>query len=314
MKILVSPLNWGLGHASRCIPLINRFLKEGNDVTIAGDGDSLVLLRQHFPRLRYIGLPELHLHYAKGQSQMFVLLRQLPHLLHWACCDQMALRRLLSREHFDWIISDNRFAFCSPVVRSTYITHQLHICLPDRWKRLEPLLERWHRRLMNRYAEVWVPDYSDERSLSGILSHPKRLPHNVHYIGPLSRFSGLSSTISPDTAYNTVLLLSGLEPQRTLLEQEIVKRYQGREDSLLVIQGRPRSPFCKFTKENITIVPYLDDAHLAALLLGAEKVIARSGYSSLMDFAALGILPKCELVPTPGQPEQEYLAAYSNTL
>ena len=313
MKILVAPLNWGLGHASRCIPLVARFLREGNEVIIAGDGDSLTLLKQHFPKLRTIELPKLNLHYSAGTSQTAAILRQLPRLLHWAIRDHLALRRLLSLESFDRVISDNRFGFYSSHTHCIYLTHQLHICLPFPWNWLEPVLEIGHRQLMKKYSEVWIPDNEGMPDLAGLLSHPKNRPANAHYIGHLSRFSIPPDSVEPDSTYNAVLLL-GLEPQRSILEQNIINRYQNMEETLLVVQGKVNAPFCKFTKGNITIIPYLNDAQLLPCLMGTQKVIARSGYSSIMDFAALGILPKCELIPTPGQPEQEYLAAYNNTL
>ncbi len=308
MKVLVAPLNWGLGHATRSIPVIDYYLRHNNEVVLAGDGNSLLLLRRRYPELRALNLPSLNLHYSQKNTQITTLLRQLPRILHWMMQDHRALQQLLAIEHFDLIISDNRFAFHSPSTRCVYLTHQLHICLPAAWKVFEPLAEAIHRRIMNKYAEVWVPDTQSEPSLAGRLSHPHKLPRHLRYIGPLSRFMSLSSTPEPDTTFHTVLLLSGLEPQRTFLEDEVIKRYRTRPETLLVIQGKPDAPFCKFTKGNITVVPYMEDTPLIACLLGVSKVIARSGYSSLMDFAALDILPKCELIPTPGQPEQEYLA------
>lgn len=317
MKVLVAPLNWGLGHASRCIPLIEKYLAEKDEVVIAGDGESLMLLRRRFPKLRTIALPNLHLHYASGTSQTWTIAKQVPHILRWAICDHRALNNILAIERFDLIVSDNRFGFYSHNTRCIYITHQLHICLPAGWQWLEPAAEYIHRKLMNKYSEVQVPDYAGSPNLGGMLSHPKHSPKHIHYIGPLSRFNGTglqNTTTASNTTYHTVLLLSGLEPQRSLLEKEIIHRYQGSNKTLLVVQGKMNVSFCRFTKGNITIVPYLDDTELVSYLLGADIVIARSGYSTLMDFAALGILPKCELIATPGQPEQEYLATYNKIL
>lgn len=310
MKVLVAPLNWGLGHATRCIPVIDYYLCQNNEVVLAGDGDSMLLLRKRYPQLRHIQLPPLRLHYSRTNSQVTTLFRQLPHLLHWMYQDHWTLQQLLSIEHFDLVISDNRFAFHSKSTRCVYLTHQLHICLPKAWKMFEPCAEAIHRRIMNKYAEVWVPDTPTEPSLAGRLSHPDKSPRHLHYIGHLSRFMHLPATPQPDTSYQVVLLLSGLEPQRTLLENEIIGRYQSLHETLLVVQGKPDAPFCKFTKGNITVVPYMEDTELVAHLLGASKVIARSGYSSVMDFSALSILPKCEFIPTQGQPEQEYLARH----
>ena len=210
MKVLVAPLNWGLGHASRCIPLIQRFLNEGHEVVLGGDGDSLTLLRKHFPKLRYVYLAPLNLRYSKGSRQVFAMLRAIPQLIAWSFKDHAILRAVLREEPFDMIVSDNRFGLfinekmrnnrsneceirkCEneKMTQAVYMTHQLHIMLPRGWRWLEPVAERLHARIYRRFSEVWVPDFEDhEKSLSGELGHIKNSPSNVKYIGSLSRFS-----------------------------------------------------------------------------------------------------------------------------
>ena len=343
MKLLLAPLNWGLGHASRCIPLVQRFLDEGHEVVLGGDGESFTLLRKHFPKLRYVYLAPLNLRYSKGSRQVFAILRALPKLISWALKDHALLQAILREEHFDRIISDNRFGLflsnrrsrsnsetvqlCNGLTgeagqtRSVYITHQLHIMLPKGWKWLEPLAERLHARIYSRFNEVWVPDFEDPSlSLAGNLSHPKNLKSeikNLQYIGPLSRFQ-ITNHQSPITNhhYDIVAVLSGLEPHRSLLEREIIARYSDTTERVLIVQGLMNRPNTRITRGNITIVPYLNDTELASALLGAKHIIARSGYSTIMDLHALGLLQapitndqsSIELIPTPGQPEQEYLA------
>jgi len=360
MKYLVAPLNWGLGHASRCIPLIQRFLDEGHEVVLGGDGDSLTLLRKRFPKLRYVYLAPLNLRYSKGSRQVFAMLRAIPQLFAWSVKDHTLLRAVLREEPFDRIISDNRFGLYVKQGRSpkqsnkdavpnsqtikqpkaVYMTHQLHIFFPRGWRWLEPLAERLHARIYRRFDEVWVPDYEDPaRSLAGEMSHPES--SNLRYIGPLSRF-GISTyrDLEVSKNYDTVAVLSGLEPHRTLLEQEIIARYTNHQSpitnhqspTLLIVQGLPGRPKTTIKRGNITIVPYLSDAELVPALLNARHIIARSGYSTIMDLHALGLLsispqdglsatrsnsdnglsggagPLVELIPTPGQPEQEFLA------
>ena len=338
MKILVAPLNWGLGHASRCVPLVHRLLDEGHEVILGGDGESLTLLRTHFPKLRYVYLAPLNLRYSKRRSQIGAMLLALPKLYLWALKDHALLKAILREEHIDQVISDNRFGLYinhkSSIVQSSietvYITHQLHIMLPKGWQWLEPLVARLHARIYTRYNKVWIPDYSDpEKSLAGELSHPKSpiTSHHfpIEYIGPLSRFSIVNRQSSNRQSNDIVAVLSGLEPQRTLLEQDILARYttnplapsSTHPSSVLIVQGLMHRPNTRITRGNITIVPHLNDEQLVPALLGAKHIIARSGYSTIMDLAALGLLndkrqttnDKLELIPTPGQPEQEYLAA-----
>jgi len=318
MRILVAPLNWGLGHASRCVPLIERLQSEGHEVVLGGDGESLTLLRKHFPTLRVLPLAPLNLCYSTGRRQVMAMLRALPRIIRSARMDHKMLARYLLYEQIDEVISDNRFGlYISNTkhqianIKTIYITHQLRIALPRPWQWLEPLVARWHRRVISRYDECWIPD-EQQPGLAGKLSHPAVLPANAKYIGVLSRFSG--KTFVPDASYKVVAVLSGLEPQRTLFEQEIIRRYENTDTSVLIIRGKMQSPPTVVKHGNITIAPWLDDNHLAAYLLGAERIICRSGYSSVLDMHALGVTEKVEWHPTPGQPEQEYLACLKKNL
>ena len=311
MRVLIAPLNWGLGHAARCVPLVNRFLAKGDEVVLGGDGESLVLLRKHFPTLPMVRLANLSLSYSKGRSQVGAMLRALPKIVCAAWKDHHLLGELLDRELFDLVVSDNRFGLFSRKTRCVYVTHQLYIRLPRRYRRLEPLAAWLHGWIGRHYSEVWVPDYEEaERSLSGALGHTeKRRYGTVRYIGPLSRFDGKENPMRPSRIdrFEVVAVLSGLEPQRSMLEEEIVCRYVGREERVLIVEGKPSKPMLQVSKGNITIVPFMDDSELMMVLQQAQRIIARSGYSTIMDLAILHLLDKAELIATPGQPEQEYL-------
>lgn len=308
MKILIAPLNWGLGHAARCIPLVHRYLQEGHEVVLAGDGDALLLLHKQFPVLRQLLLPALRLTYSSGNSQTGAMLRALPKLLLHSIRDHCALQRLLDEESFDLVISDNRFGFFSRKAKCVYITHQLLVPMPFHFTWAEPLVHRLHLCIMYRFDEVWVPDYAGENNLSGDLSHRYPLPPHAHFIGPLSRFTDYQSTIRTTSVYHTVAVLSGLEPQRSLFEQQVIAQCIADGKPALIVRGKPAEPFCRITQGNITLVPWLRDTELVDCLYGAKQIVARSGYSTIMDFDALGVLSKAHLVSTPGQPEQEYLA------
>lgn len=314
MKILIAPLNWGLGHATRCIPIIRHYLNQGDEVVIGGDGDSLMLLRRTFPKLRVLNLPSLNLHYDEDTKQRKFYWRAIPLLLRTTIADHYYLRQALAIERFDMVISDNRFGFFSSEVRCVYITHQLYPILPKRLIVFQPLVRWLHARIYNRYNEVWVPDYKDAKhNLSGALSHGGCFDRRAKYIGPLSRFSlynteEISKECQTINTHPIVAILSGLEPQRTIFEQQILHRFSVSSDSLLLVRGKVSEPQTTIQKNNITIVPNLTDTQMIIAITSAHKIIARSGYSTIMDLEALGALPKAELHPTPGQSEQEYLA------
>lgn len=314
MKILIAPLNWGLGHATRCIPIVRYYLAEGHEVVLGGDGESLLLLRKTFPSLRVMDLPSLELRYTNNPQQRGFYLKAIWALMRFTIADQYYLRERLAIEHFDLIISDNRFGLYSREVRSVYITHQLYPILPKRLRIFQLFARALHACIYKRYTEVWVPDYADgTHNLSGELSHGGRFDSRAKYIGPLSRFSdvstdGMQDGCRKDVKYHTVAILSGLEPQRSIFEQELLEQYTLSQEEVLLIRGKIAGPQTIIKRGAITIMPSISDAELVSAIEGAEKIVARSGYSTIMDLEALGALQKAELHPTPGQSEQEYLA------
>ena len=313
MKILVAPLNWGLGHASRCIPLIRQYIASGDEVVLAGDGESIMLLRRTFPELRCIDLPSLELRYTHNTGQRGFYLRAIPALIRFTIADHYYLRQLLNREHFDKVISDNRFGLFSRDVDCTYITHQLYPILPKRLRIFQPIARALHACIYRRYTHVWVPDYANCRhNLAGALAHGGNYDQKVEYIGPLSRFEPCAEGVIENNrifeeSFSTVAVLSGLEPQRTLFEQALIERFRTAEHRILIVRGKVGLPATITHFGTVTMVPHLPDEQLLPILMQADRIIARSGYSTIMDLAVLNLLDKAEFYPTPGQSEQEYL-------
>ena len=316
MKILIAPLNWGLGHATRCIPLIRQHIAAGDEVVLGGDGESLLRLQQTFPTLRTLHLPSLDLHYTTNPDQRGFYLRALPALIRCFIADHYALRQRLAIEHFDKVISDNRFGLFSRQTHCIYMTHQLYVQLPKRLKIFQPLARALHACIYMRYNEVWVPDYPDHKhNLAGKLAHGGRFDHRAKYIGPLSRFESMEPRVeSLKSRYTTLAILSGLEPQRTIFEQELISRFKTSEHAVLIVRGKIAGPRTTTHIGSVTLQPHISDEELLPLMLQAETIIARSGYTTIMDLAALGLLHKAELHPTPGQSEQEYLASLIKNL
>lgn len=321
MKILIAPLNWGLGHTTRCIPLVRQYLEQGDEVVLGGDGESLLLLQRHFPQLRVIQLPSLELRYTANDQQRGFYLRAIPALLRFTIADHYYLRQQLAIEHFDVIISDNRFGLFTRQTRCVYITHQLYVRLPRRLRIFQPLARAIHACVFKRYHEVWVPDSANsENSLAGELCHGGCFDTYVKYIGPLSRFASSEGTpkrnrtlVAENSEYSVVAILSGLEPQRSIFEQAILERYMNTPDKVLIVRGKVAEAQTKISRNNITMVASLSDQALLEAMEQATTIIARSGYSTIMDLAVLGLLHKAELHPTPGQSEQEYLASLHST-
>ena len=309
-RILVCPLDWGLGHASRCIPLIYAFLNQGHEVLLAGSGASAQLLQQEFPTLTFIPFESFTLRYSAGSSQIGAVLRAFPRLLKRIKTEQEELASIVKLYAITLVVSDNRFGCYSKGVRSIYITHQLRVKLPSPFTFLEPWVARWHRNIIEKYDECWVPDYEEaEKSLAGELSHPKVMPNNVTYIGPLSRFDRPEKQGELSTL--TVAVLSGIEPQRSIFEEYLLDSLQIEPaERVVLVQGLPDKGSEPHCVGKVEVYPSMSTQPLQDLLLQATHIICRSGYSSVMDLAAMGKLSVATFVPTPGQPEQEYLASY----
>lgn len=311
MRILICPLNWGLGHATRCVPIIRKYVAEGHELVLATDGYPLEFIKLEFPELETIELPSYPVGYSVGNSQIMAMARNLPSILIGIYRENKWLRTLLKMEHFDLVISDNRFGLWTKQTNCYYITHQLMIKMPNSLKVLEPLVWWLHRQVINRYNKCWIPDYKENGGLSGNLSHNYPLPKNAEFIGPLSRFSA-TTTYTSDNRFDVVAIVSGIEPQRTLFENQLVQRFAKSEEKTLILCGKPAANNSKLQIGYICFATHIADTELAPYLMGAKKIIARSGYSTIMDLHALNCLEKAEFIPTPGQTEQEYLAEYLN--
>ena len=310
-RILISPLDWGLGHASRIIPLIDKYLELGDNVIIAGSGLSLNLLKKQFPTLESIEIPSFKMKYSAGKSQVWAVAKAFPRLIYYSIREHSALKRIVKEKNIDFIISDNRFGLYHKTVPSAYITHQLLIKLPKGWAWLEPFVAFVHRCIINRFTECWVPDFKEaEHSLAGELSHPDKKPQNVKYIGMLSRFKELGVR-SEELGVNCIAILSGAEPQRTIFEKELLASLQSKpHENIILVQGKIEAEQTITQVGKVTVYNYMNTEELQEYILKADEIICRSGYSSIMDLHALGKLQNATLIPTPGQTEQEYLAEY----
>ena len=299
-KILVAPLNWGLGHATRCIPVIEALIKYNFQPILAGDGDSLRLLRQEFPRLTYYELPSTKVVYAEnGHFLKYKLLSQLPKLLRAVKQEKKRTEEIHKIEKLSGIISDNRFGVRSDDIPSVYITHQLQVLSGA----TTILSSQYHRKIINKFKECWVPDF-ESNELAGKLSKSGNAKLALKYIGPLSRFAHHPQ----HKKWDIVAVLSGPEPQRGILEAKIKEELSSYAGKSLIIQGIVQDKQNIESEGNVTRVNFMLHQELGEAIEQGELILSRSGYSSVMDLYELGA--KAYFIPTPGQFEQEYLAEH----
>jgi hypothetical protein len=302
-KILVAPLNWGLGHATRCMPIIQAQLNAGSEVVIAADGAPLALLKSRFPQCQFIEWKGVSIHYSG--NMILSMLIQVPKILWSIYKEHQQLKKVIEEYKIDMVISDNRFGLWNKNIHSVFITHQVNIISPF----AEKLLFKINKWFIEKYDECWVPDYEGGDNLSGILSHPKNdyyrknFPKNLKYIGPQSRFTKGSSVV--EKKYEVVGIVSGPEPQRTLFFEQLKNDFEKIKGKTLIIAGTPNNSKFKIQNSELAIVPHLEDDDFTAALYSAKRIICRSGYSTIMDLHALGL--NAEFIATKGQTEQEYL-------
>ena len=355
-RVLVAPLNWGLGHATRCVPIIRRLLEEGHEVVIAADGYPLQFLRREFPHLEWVEFEGLKVEYADGQSQVGAMLRQLPRFLRDIWREHKRLKEIVRMYDVDMVVSDNRFGLWCRGVYSVYMTHQLMVKMPRGLEWMEWAVWRFHRWFIKHYDECWVPDIEGDGNLSGDLSHKYPLLENTKFIGVLSRFSREkveredvrveAEALGLQQRYDVVAVLSGPEPHRSNLEQEIADcrlqitegqqstvnsqqtitpseqssrppktggqyKIVNSQQSLLIVQGLPEDDLrLAEHRDGVDYIPHLPTRLLQWYMQEAEEIVCRSGYSSIMDLHTIG--RKAHLIPTPGQTEQEYLKIIHN--
>lgn len=299
-RILVAPLDWGLGHAARCVPVINALLEHDAVPVIGADGGPLALLRAEFPGLEHVVIPGPEVRYGRGASQAWSMARQFPAMLRSIRQEGSLMARLVPQLRLDAVISDQRFGVRSGAVPSVLITHQVFPFTPV----AQRVLRAVNRRHIARFDRCWIMDEEQAPGLAGELSHGPDLPANARYIGVHSRMAPRDG-IGALVRHRVVAVISGPEPQRSVFEELLIAQLQRLPGEHLLVRGKPGTN--SHTRYgNLRVVDHLNAGDLRTAILGAERIVSRSGYTTLMDLAVLK--RSALIVPTPGQSEQEYLA------
>ena len=298
-RVLVAPLDWGLGHATRCIPVIEALQQRNCEVLIASSGSALALLRKEFPQLKFFVLPSYRIRYPKRGSFILSIFFQLPKIHRATRKEHLRMQKIVQSNRIDLIISDNRYGCWIKGIPSIFMGHQFNIQVSGVWKVLKPLIDFFHLKWLKRFNFFWLPD-DPALNLSGALSKQSSLAINP--IGILSRFEKRNSVIK----YDVCVMLSGPEPQRSLLE-EIITKQVPKDLKIIIVRGVIEGEGNWKQDDNVVTVNFLQSSKLEEIVLQSKLIIARSGYSTIMDLARLG--KKAVFIPTPGQTEQEYLAA-----
>lgn len=308
-NILICPLEWGLGHAARMVPLA-RILRDMNHNIIIGSGEEHIsFFHNELPGISCIEFRGFKPVYSEVFPQYLTLLLKTPILLYHIICEHIQLKRIIRDHSIDIVISDNRFGLWNRNVTTVYVTHMPLIPFPKPFRFLEFIGIIMHRAFINKYSLCFIPDLPGEVNVSGRLSHGMKLPSNVRYIGILSRFVNnfSASPASVKFEHNTVVL-SGPEPQRNILKQKLIRLLKNKKPDTVILEGKPALKREINKSDNIIYYNHLPASEMEDIIKSSKGIITRSGYTTIMELISLNC--SALLIPTPGQTEQEYLAEY----
>ena len=302
--ILFAPLDWGLGHSTRCIPLIRHLQLLGCKIIIAAEGAQEKLLKQEFPLLEFVHLPGYRIRYSTHQLFFAItILWQLPKIYRVIRKEKKWLNNFITERVVDAVLSDNRYGLFHAKVKCVFITHQLTVKAPVALA--EKLIQKLNYRFLGKFSACWIPDEKGNLNFAGKLSHPKALPSvPVTYLGGLSRFEKKEMA----KKYDLLIVISGPEPQRTVLENKMLAELQHFEGKALLVRGLPGDANVLSSFKQLTIKNHLCATEMETAFNESELIISRTGYTTVMDICKLQ--KKAILIPTPGQTEQEYLAKH----
>jgi len=310
MEIIYGVCSWGLGHATRSLPVIRKLINEKHHVTVISNGRSLEVLKKELgDDILYVDIPDYPMLVSENTRQFLA-----KSMVYWPVFikrieDGLSeLQKILDKKNYDCIISDARYDMYSKKIPSFFISHQMRIMNPLQIQMFERAMERFNMFFFKRYIGVMVPDYK-ENNLSGDLSHNlKRIDEKtIHYVGVLSDFT--KRALKKDIDY--LISISGPEPQRSFLEEKLASQVQELEGNVVMTLGKAEK-YSIVKKKHLTTYSFVTKELREELLNKAKLVVSRSGYSTIMDVAVVGA--KALFIPTPGQIEQEYLSSYHNML
>lgn len=293
--ILISPLDWGFGHTTRCVSLIQTLIESNNKVIFVGNTRQVSFIKTEFPNIDTEFLEGYNIELSSKRNTYVQILKQVFKIVRVVKKERLFVRNYTKEHVVDLILSDNRYGFRDSNIESIFIGHQLNLQLPN----FKTLINKYLIKLINQFNKVWIVD-EKEINLAGELSNSINLKIPFQYIGLLSRFKKHLLPIK----YDFLIIVSGPHPENSIFLNEV-------EEVFKEIQLRIAIVSTVKSNVNLEHVDYFYNAStnkLNDLVNETETIISKSGYTTLMELSSLD--KKAILIPTKGQFEQEYLAGH----
>ncbi|MBN1573094.1 MAG: hypothetical protein JW984_07860 [Deltaproteobacteria bacterium] len=307
-KILLSPLSWGLGHATRDMPIINLLIESGHEVGVAATGVAYTLLKREYPDLKFYRVEDYPSPYTRRGFSVARLLALFPLMYRNIIREHRAIDQIVKENGYDLVISDNRFGAFAKDVPSLFISHQIRFSTPGGFEAIEKATEAFNEFFHRNFDRVIIPDNPPgELSLSGKLGHAKRpgTIERAYYAGILSNIR----KIDVDEDIDYLISISGPKETKRELQKVIMDQIDSLDGKKVLLMGDPESYYEEHLNGGVVVKSHASRIEMEKLLNRAKCVITRSGYTTIIELAELGG-KKALLIPTPGQTEQEYLSRY----
>lgn len=310
LNILICPLGWGLGHAGRMIPIASLLREMGHRIYFGAEERHLAFLESELPGATLIKFPGFKPGYSRFLPAYFILFLKIPLLIYHTISEHFKVKRIIKDYSIDILISDNRFGLWNKNIKTAYVTHMPVIPFPGAFRFLECIGIKLHRAVIRRYSLCFIPDLPGAVNFTGRLTHSTTLPDNTRFIGVLSRFIGPEpkGTDNNFSFSHNCVIISGPLPQSEILKKKLIQVLKDRQPVTIFLGGKPEGPSEMVRSDNIMFYNHLPTDAMKTMIGQSEDIIARAGYSTIMDLICLK--KSALLIPTPGQTEQEYLSRY----
>ena len=306
-NILICPLEWGLGHAGRMIPVAAELLATGNNVFIGSGKEHTDLFKNELNGLSYIHFPGFRIKYSRWLPQYVKIILSAPSFLYHILKEHRQLKSIIKEYSIDIVISDSRLGLWNNDITTAFVTHMVSVPYPRSLRFLEKAGLPIMRKIFSRFDLCYIPDLPGETNLSGKLSHGMDYPSNTRFVGLLSRFGRVpAETTLIQGKYYCTVILSGPEPQKSMLREKAIRIVERSGKLSVILEARPGEKRESVTRGSVIFISHLPAAEMKTTILESEHIITRSGYTTLMELVTIG--RSALIIPTPGQAEQEYLA------
>lgn len=305
-NVLICPLTWGLGHFTRSVPIAEKLVSSGYTVYFAVNHKFKNLLHHHLPNALLINFPSYKITYSINKYLWLKLFLQAPKIIAGFITEYRATQKTINKYSVSVIISDNRYGCFSKKTHNIFITHQVTPIMPAQLKSFQTVSDYVFRKLINRFDQCWIPDDATIHVTGKLTGNLDKI-RKTSFIGILSRFNCIEpQPLQGISKLDWLAVISGPEPQRSILEEIIKTEFQKSGKQCMVVRGKPDLTERIDKNGNVWVASHLSSGNLKYVLLLSRFILCRAGYSSIMDLISLE--RTAVLVPTPGQTEQEYLA------